>query len=147
MKKIFIYYSMTGNGDIVSDYFKEKGYDIRKVISKVKYPKSKFFLIMYGGSRVFFKKKDKLIDFNNDISSYDEVVIGSPIWMDSICAPINSVLDKLDLNNKKIKFVFYSAGGEANAASKYVNDNYKADIVILREPKSNKEELNKLINF
>ena len=94
MKKLFIYFSLTGNGDIVAETFKSKGYDIRKVISKIKYPKSKFLRIMYGGYRVCFNKKDKLVDFNSNISNYDEVVIGSPIWMDSICAPINSVLDK-----------------------------------------------------
>jgi len=138
---------MTGNGDKVSDVFKEKGYDIRKVISKVKYPKSKFFLMMYGGSRIVFNKKDKLIDFNNDISSYDEVVIGSPIWMDSVSSPINSVLDKIDLTNKKIKFVLYSAGGEAGRASEFIKKNYNSDIVILKEPKSNTKELDKLINF
>ena len=144
MKKLFIYYSLTGNGDIVAETFKSKGYDIRKVISKIKYPKSKFFRIMYGGYRVCFNKKDKLVDFNSDISSYDEVVIGSPIWMDSICAPINSVLDKVDLTNKKVKFVFYSAGGEANRATEFVNKNYKSDIIILKEPKTNKNELKKI---
>ena len=44
MKKKFIYYSLTGNGDIVSDYLKEKGYDIRKVIPKHKLPKNFFFI-------------------------------------------------------------------------------------------------------
>ena len=46
MKKLFIYYSMTNNGDAVSDVFKDKGYDIRKVISKTKYSKKMFMLMM-----------------------------------------------------------------------------------------------------
>ena len=33
MKKIFIYFSETGNGDVVADYLKDKGYEIRKVLS------------------------------------------------------------------------------------------------------------------
>lgn len=144
MKKIFIYYSMTGNGDIVSDIFKNKGYDIRKVISKVKYPKSKFFLMMYGGSRIVFNKKDKLVDFNSDISNYDEIVIGSPIWMDSISSPINSVLDKIDLTNKKVSFVLWSAGGEARRAVERIRKEYNDNILILKEPKKNKDELKKI---
>lgn len=144
MKKIFIYYSMTGNGDIVSDIFKNKGYDIRKVISKVKYPKSKFFLMMYGGSRIVFNKKDKLVDFNSDISNYDEIVIGSPIWMDSISSPINSVLDKIDLTNKKVSFVLWSAGGEARSAVERIRKEYNNNILILKEPKKNKDELKKI---
>lgn len=144
MKKIFIYYSMTGNGDIVSDIFKNKGYDIRKVISKVKYPKSKFFLMMYGGSRIVFNKKDKLVDFNSDISNYDEIVIGSPIWMDSISSPINSVLDKIDLTNKKVSFVLWSAGGEVRSAVERIRKEYNNNILILKEPKKNKDELKKI---
>ena len=31
MKKVFIYYSLTGNGDLVSKFYKEKGYDIKKI--------------------------------------------------------------------------------------------------------------------
>lgn len=31
MKKLFIYYSLTGNGDEVAKTLKEKGYEIRKV--------------------------------------------------------------------------------------------------------------------
>ena len=30
MKKTFIYYSLTGNGDVIADNLKKKGYEIRK---------------------------------------------------------------------------------------------------------------------
>ena len=68
MKKIFIYYSLSNNGDVVSEEFKKKGYDIRKVITKRKYPKSMFFRILVGGYKASFNKKDKLLDFDSDIS-------------------------------------------------------------------------------
>lgn len=147
MKKLFIYYSMTGSGDIISDVFKKKGYDIRKVVSKSKYPKKMFPLMMVGGFKALFKIKDKLVDFDNNIDDYNEIVIGTPIWFDRVSAPINSVLKVLNLSNKKVSFVLWSGSGVANKASVFINKNYKADIVILKEPKSNKEELNKLINF
>lgn len=144
MKKIFIYFSLTGNGDVVANYFKEKGYEIRKVISKFKYPKSMFWLMMVGGFKAATEKKDKLIDFNSDISSYDEVVIGSPIWNDRISPPINTVLDELDLNNKKVTFVFYSGSGEANTASERIKNIYNANIITLKQPSKNKDELRKI---
>lgn len=34
MKKLFIYYSLTGNGDNVANYLKENGWEIRKVEPK-----------------------------------------------------------------------------------------------------------------
>jgi len=145
MKKLFIYYSLTGNGDLVSDIYKEKGYDIRKVINKHKYSKKMFPLMMKGGYRALFNKKDKLIDFNNDISDYDEIVIGSPIWFDRICPAINTVLSKLDLKNKKVNFVFYSGSGEGTKAKDKIKELYNKDITVLKEPKKFKEELEKLI--
>lgn len=144
MKKIFIYYSLTGSGDLVADTLKSKGYDIRKVVSKYKYPKSFFWLMMVGGFRAGTNKKDKLIDFNTDISNYDEIVIGSPVWFDRVSPPVNTVLKELNLSGKKVSFIFYSGSGEANKASEKVKD--LGNIIILKEPKKHKEELEK-INF
>ena len=48
MKKLFVYFSLTGNGDLVSSVYKEKGFEIRKVESKKKYSKKMFPLMMKG---------------------------------------------------------------------------------------------------
>lgn len=144
MKKIFIYYSLTGNGDVVADYLKEKGYDIRKVIPKNKLPKNFFLSMMVGGFKSSTNKKDKLIDFNTDISGYDEVIIGSPIWNDRLCSPINTVFNKLNFNNKKLSFILYSGGGTANTAIEKIKKLYNAKIVVLKSPKANKGELDKI---
>lgn len=142
MKKIFIYYSMNGSGDLVANFMKENGYDIRKVIPKNKYPKKMFPLMMTGGFKALFKLKDKLINFDKDINKYDKIVIGSPIWFDRVSAPINRVLSELDLYNKDVSFILYSASGEANKASLRLKE--LGDITILKEPKKYKEELNKI---
>lgn len=42
MKKIFIYYSKTGNGEKVREYYEKNGYDIRKVEARRGLPKSFF---------------------------------------------------------------------------------------------------------
>lgn len=143
MKKLFVYYSMTGNGDLVSETFKEKGYDIRKVINKTKYSKKMFPLMMKGGYRALFRKKDK-VEFNNDISNYKEIVIGSPIWFDRLSPALNSILSKLDLKDKNINFVLYSGSGEGNKAKEEINKRYNTNIIILKEPKKYKEELSKI---
>ena len=65
MKKLFVYYSLTGSGDVVADYLRNKGYDIRKVISKHKYPKNFGLLMLTGGFRAGINIKDKLIDFRS----------------------------------------------------------------------------------
>lgn len=142
MKKIFIYYSLTGSGDVVREYLKDKGYDIRKVTSSYKYPKKMFPLMMVGGFKALNKMKDKLVDFNKDISEYEEIIIGSPIWFDRVSAPINRVLSELDLSNKKVSFILYSGSGEGTKAYERLKD--MGNITILKEPKKYKNELKKI---
>ena len=101
MNKIFIYYSYTGNGEMVASCLQEQGYDIRRFTEKKKMPKSFFGGMMVGGFRAGLNLKGKLVDFNNDISNYDEVVIGSPIWNGKLTPATNAVLKALDLSNKK----------------------------------------------
>lgn len=144
MKKLFIYYSLTGNGDVVAEEFKKKGYEIRKVISKSKYPNSLFLLMMTGGFKALINKQDELVDFNDDISSYDKIVIASPVWNDRISAPINSVLSRLDLKDKNVDFIFYSASGYANKASEKIKSLYGKEAIVLKAPKKHEEELEKI---
>ena len=144
MKKLFIYYSLTNNGDIVADQLKNNGYEIRKVITKYKYPKSMFLRILIGGYKATVNKKDKLVDFDTNISNYDKIVIGSPIWNDRLCPPINSVINQLDLKDKKIDFILYSASGKASKAKEKIKNLYGIDAIILKEPKKDEDELKKL---
>ena len=144
MKKVFIYYSLSSNGDVVSEEFKKKGYEIRKVITRKKYPKSMFFRILVGGYKATFNRKDRLLGFDDDISDYKKIVIGSPIWNDRLSAPINSVISLLDLSDKDVSFVLYSASGKGEKAKEKIKKLYGVDAVILKEPKKHKDELNKL---
>lgn len=145
MKRIFIYYSLSGNGDIVAETLKNQGIDIRKVIVKDELPKKRFFQIMTGGFLAFLNHKSELVEFNEDVSSYDEVIIGSPVWNGRLSCPINTVLDKIDLTNKKIKFILCSGSGTALKLEKKLLEKYNnIEIINLKEPKRYKEEINKL---
>ena len=144
MKKLFIYYSLSGNGDIVADYLKDKKIEIRKVNIAYKFPKSFFLRIMVGGFKALINYKEKIIDFDYDISKYDEILIGSPIWNDRLSTPISTILDKLDLQNKKITFILYSGSGKNIKATEFINKNYNARIINLKDPKKNKDEIKKI---
>ena len=142
MKKIFIYYSLTGNGDVIGDYLKDKGIEVRKVITKEELPKSFVLRIMSGGYKAMIQYKDKLDGFNADISNYDEVIIGSPIWNSRLSSPINSVLDKLKLEGKRVTFILYSGSGESKGASKRIKKEYpSAKIIDIKNPLNNKEDM------
>ncbi len=145
MKKIFIYYSLTGNGDEVANYLKDKKYTIRKINVEKELPNNFILKLLTGGFKALINYKEKLVDFDNDISKYNEIVIGSPIWNSRLSTPISTALTKLNLDNKKLTFILYSGSGEAKAATKYINKHYKnANIIYLKEPQKNSQELNKL---
>ena len=145
MKKLFIYYSLTGNGDLVAEYLKEKEYDIRKIETKEPLPKNYVLRILAGGYKAMINYEDKLIDFDVNIDEYDKIVIGSPVWNARLSSPINTVLKLLDLKDKKVKFVLYAGSGQTPKAKEYIEKNYsQANMVILKEPLKNKEELEKL---
>ena len=143
--KLFIYYSYYGNGDVVASYLKEKEYEIRKVNAKLKLSKMFFFAIMKGGFLATINKKPQLIDYNNDVSKYDEIYIGSPIWNGRLAPAINTVLKQTNLNDKKLTFILYSGSMSGPKADKKINKLYpNAKIIHLQEPKKYNNELNKL---
>ena len=148
MKKLFIYYSLTGNGDLVAEFLKSNDFDIRKVTEKKKMPKKFFWMVLSGGFRASIGVKAKLVNYDNDISSYDEVVIGSPIWNGRFPPVIKSVLLETELKDKKVSFVFYSGSGEGKKAEEKVKKEFPtANIVFLKDPKKYPEELKKVENF
>ena len=146
MKRIFIYYSLSGNGDLVADYLKHTC-DIRKVETKEPLSNNRIIQIITGGFKAMINYKDKLKNFNKDISDYDEIIIGSPIWNDRLSTPINRVLEELNMKDKIVKFILYSGSGKANRAINKINMNYNANIYILKEPLKNVSELNKIKNI
>ena len=145
MGKIFIYYSLTGNGDYVSLEMEKKGYVLRKVEEKKKMPKKFLFRILAGGFRAGVGAKAKLVDFNNDISMFSDVVIGSPVWNGRFPPVINSVLSEINLENKNLTFLFYSGSGTIPKVNKKIEKLYPtAKVVVLKEPQKHPDELSKI---
>ncbi|MEE3343387.1 MAG: hypothetical protein VZS44_04800 [Bacilli bacterium] len=145
MKKLYIYYSYTGNGDKVANYLKNKNYDIRKIEVEKPLPNNFLLSMIIGGYKAMINYKEKLISFNNDISEYDHIAIGSPIWNDRLSSPITTALTKLDLNNKELTFILYSGSGTNKKATSYINNTYPTSKIInLKTPKKLNEELEKL---
>lgn len=148
MNGLFIYYSLTGNGDLVATKMKEKGYELRKVTEKKKMPKKFFWMVLSGGFRAGLGLKGKLVDYNNDVSSFENIIIGSPIWNARLTPAINAVLNHTDFSNKNLTFVFYSGSGKGKKAEQKVKKLFpNAHIVFLQEPKKYEKELEKLGNL
>ncbi len=146
MSSIFIYYSDTGSGDAVAECLAGKGFAIRKAEPVKPMPSSFFLKILKGGFQAGIGSEAKLRDYDPDVSGFDEVVVGSPIWNGRITPQINTVLSETDLSGKKLSFVLYSGGGDAPKAEKKLKESYPGCTVInLKSPKQNPGELEKLV--
>ena len=145
MKKLFFYYSLSGNGDAVAEKLRTQGFDLRRV-EPAKQPPKKFFLqILQCGFNAGRKYCEPLKSYDSDVSAYDTVVIGSPIWNGRLCCPINTVLKETNLKGKNVAFVLYSGSGEASKAETQIRSAVPdAQIIHVREPKKNPAELSKL---
>ena len=145
MKKLFLYSSFTGSGDLVSKEFEKAGFELRKAVEKKKFPKSFFWSIMSGGFRATLGLKGKLVSYDKDVSSFEKIVIGSPIWNGRFPPVMNAVLKETDFSNKDLTFVFYSGSGEGKKAEARVKKEFPtAKILFLKEPKKYPDELKKL---
>ena len=145
MAKLFLYYSHTGNEDLVAEELKKQGYDIRKVEKKHPLPKSFFWSVFIGGFYASMQHKDKLKDFDTSLQGYDEIVIGSPIWATQFACPINTVLSTISFEGKKVSFILCSGSGEAPGATERIQKEFAgSEFVVLKEPKKNPEELEKI---
>lgn len=145
MSKLFIYYTLSGNGDVVANYLKEKGFDIRKIETKYKLSRHMFPAMMKGGFHALIGKKAKLINYDNNINNYDEIYIGSPIWNSRLTPPINTVLKETNLENKKLTFILYSGGGYGKKATKKLTKKYpNSTIINIKQPQKYNEELRKI---
>ena len=145
MSKLLIYYSFSGNGDVVAEALKGKGFEIRKVETKLKLRKSLFLQMMKGGFLASIGAKPKLINYDNNVDDYDEIYIGAPIWNGRLACPVNTILSDTNLKTKNVTFVLCSGSGTAKHADKKISKLYpNARIIHLQQPKDNIGEVNKL---
>ncbi len=142
MKSVFVYYSMTGNGDYVAEQLKKKGVDIIKLQPKRRLPKAMLPQMMVGGMLALFHHKAKLMQDEFNLTEYEKVIIGTPIWNQRVSTPVNTLLAKNTFTDKVVMLVAYSGGGEANQCQEYVSKKYGIqEFISLRQPLKNKDEV------
>jgi len=113
MSKILVaYYSFEGTTELIAQAIAEMTQADLLNIKPVHELKSKgFSKYFWGGSQVFMKKTPNLMAFGLDLSQYDQIFVGSPIWAGTFAPPIKSFLKDTALVNKKIYFFYTHDGG------------------------------------
>ena len=144
--KYFVYFSLSGNGDFIAEYLKEKGYEPIK-IEMVKTPKKiGFFTILKYGGRAMSNKKEDIADIPLFIKDEDEAIIGSPIWNDRLSTPINTILDKITFNKETTKFILYPAGEGTKKSFKQIEKlGFTSVPIVISNPLKNKDKVSELL--
>ena len=111
MKRIIIYYSLSGNTEEAVKLVGEQlGCDTLRIDTEKQMPKSFAARMLVGGGQVAFNKIPKLKPIDKDLNSYDEIFIGTPIWNSKGVPAVNAFLtDKTAAT--KVTSLFFSSGG------------------------------------
>ena len=146
--KYFVYFSASGNGDLIADYLKDKGYQSVKVEMVKPIKKVGFFTMLKYGFRAGGNKKEKIKELNLDLKSEDEVIIGSPIWNDRLSTPINAVLSQFSFNKENTRFILYPAGeGTKKSFVQLEQLGFKQKPIVFSNPKKNQEKMQEILGL
>ena len=109
---IIIYYSLEGNIDFLARAAaKESGAELCRLETVKEYPKKGLMKFLHGGRDASFGFKPELKTTLPDLSAYERIIIGTPVWASKPAAPINTFLEKADFKDKNVSILVSSAGG------------------------------------
>lgn len=120
MKTAIVYYSLDGNCAFVATQLAERlNADVIRI--KLADDKKRKGIIKYlwGGSMVVFKRRPAIKPVNFDPAPYDSIILGSPVWANSLAAPMRSFLADASITGKKISLFVCYAGDAGVSLEKF----------------------------
>ena len=147
MRDLIVYYSLEGNTEYVVDRIKEKtGADVLRLVPKKAYRNKGFSKFIWGGKSAVMAEKPELESYDVDLSSYDRIIFGFPVWASTFTPPIRTfVTDNIDaLKGKKFAaFACQSGNGAEKAFIKLAKcigiDSFDSTAVFI-DPKARPDE-------
>ena len=113
MKRIIVYYSLSGNTEEAAKIIAEKlGCEILRIDTVKGMPKSFAARILVGGGQVAMNILPEIKPIDTDFSLYDEIIIGTPIWNSKGVPAINAFLVDDDICKKVTGLIITSGGGD-----------------------------------
>ena len=114
MKTVIVYFSLEGNTNSAARMIAEKtGADLIRLIPAKELPTGNFQKYFWGGKSAVFNEKPKLANVGIDLSWYDTVVIGTPIWAGTCAPPILTFLADYPFKDKKVFLFACNSGGSS----------------------------------
>lgn len=122
-KRIIVFYSLSGNTkDAVEAIAGKTESDVLQIDTVKAMPKSFFARILVGGGQVAMKYLPKLKSFENDLSAYDEIIIGTPIWNGKCVPAIRSFIQDETIAKKIAGVIVTSGSGNVTKCMKELEE-------------------------
>ena len=122
MKTLVVFFSLEGNTEYVANKIKEKtGADLLRLIPKKAYHDKGFAKFFWGGKSAVMAEKPALEAYDVDLSAYERIVFGFPVWASNFTPPIRTFVEdkKEELRGKKLAaFACQSGAGAEKALAK-----------------------------
>ena len=117
---LVVYFSFDGNTKLIAEKIGETlNAAVVELKTSKKYPTEGIGKYFWGGKSVVFGDKPMLTNKSIDLSGYDTIIIGTPIWAGSFAPPIRSFVNDYKIVNKKIAiFASHGGGGAAKCFAK-----------------------------
>lgn len=113
MKKAVVYYSLSDNTKEAAEYIAEKiGADLFRIEPVRPMPDSFPKQILLGGMQASLGLCPKIKGIPETIGSYDEIILGTPIWAGKAASPVNTLLKKYHAADRITAVFTFSGGGD-----------------------------------
>ena len=113
MKRAVVYFSLSGNTKEAAEYIAASlNADIFRIDMVKKLPDNTAGQMMKGGMQATFGMRPAISGVPGDISSYDEIILGTPIWAGKAASPINTLLADKKIADKVTGVFTFSGGGD-----------------------------------
>ena len=135
MKRIIVYYSLSGNTEeAVKDIAGKLECDTLRIDTVKEMPKSFVARILVGGGQVAMNMIPELRPIEKDLTDYDEIFIGTPIWNSKGVPAINAFLRDNSVCERVTGLIITCGGGTVDKCvkaleAKLPNVKYKVSLL------------------
>lgn len=116
MKTLVIYYSLTGKTRVVARAIAESLNATLVEITETKLRKPGLRVYLSGGFAAVANRASDIKPITIDVSQYDRVFVGSPVWASRPAPAINSFIRGTDFEGRTV-IPFVTLGGDNPAAA------------------------------
>ena len=118
-KALVLYYSQTGTTKAVAEALQQQlGADIEEIVPVVSYGDDYGATIARGRQEFTEGVLPEIQPIQADLSKYDVIFLGYPVWFGTYANPIGTVLDQVDFSGKKVvTFCTFGSGGLESSSS------------------------------